>query len=389
MTKFTLLSFAIAFSSIAFSQPSETVVFKGGDEGYKNYRIPAVVSLPDGDILAFSEGRVDNGDNFGNIDIVMKRSSDHGKTWSALQVVADNENLKAGNPSPVVDLTDAGFTNGIIFLFYNTSDKSDEEIRKGKGLSQVWYKLSLDNGYTWSPEVNITLKVHKPKQPSIDPGLNFREDWRVYATTPGHAMQFEHGKYKGRIFVPAHHSAGPPKEDFEDYFAHGFYTDDHGKTFHLSENVKFPGSGDATATELPNDGLMMNICNLRGTVHQRVVAFSKNGGASWDASSFDKNLPDPMCEGSILALDAKKDKGLIAFCNPANTKRRDNLMLRISDDEGKTWKKSYVIYNTNSETAIDPAGYSDIVDIHKKSAIGILYEKDNYSKIVFTVHSIH
>ena len=388
MMKSLLSILAVAFAFVAFSQSHEAIVFKSGDEGYKNYRIPAVVSLPDGDILAFSEGRVDNGGDFGNIDIVMKRSSDHGKTWSAVQVVADNENLKAGNPAPVIDLSDPNFPSGIIFLFYNTSNKSDEEIRKGNGLTQVFYKISFDNGYTWSPEVNITLQVHKPKQPAIDPGLNFREDWRVYANTPGHAMQFEHGKFKGRIFVPAHHSAGQPKEDFEDYFAHGYYTDDRGKTFHLSENVKFPGSGEAMATELPDDRLMMNICNLRGTVHQRVVAFSKNGGVTWEASSFDKNLPDPMCQGSILTIDARKDKSLIAFCNPADTKRRDNLMLRISEDEGKSWKKSYVIYNTNSETSVDPAGYSDIVTIHKKNAIGILYEKDNYSKIVFTTHSL-
>ncbi len=386
--KITLSILLVIFSSVAFAQLHESIVFKGGEEGYKNYRIPAVVSLPDGDLLAFSEGRVDNGDNFGNIDIVMKRSSDHGKTWSPLQVVVDNENFKAGNPAPVVDLTDPGFTSGIIFLFYNTSNKSDEEIRKGKGLSQVMYKLSFDNGITWSPEVNITLQVHRPKQPSIDPGLNFREDWRVYATTPGHAMQFEHGKYKGRIYVPAHHSAGPPKDDFEDYFAHGFYTDDHGKTFHLSENIKLPGSGEAMATELPEDRLMMNLCNLRGVVHQRVVAFSKNGGATWEASSFDKNLPDPICQGSILTIDAKKDKSVIAFCNPADTKRRDNLMLRISEDEGKTWKKNFVIYNSNSETNIDPAGFSDMVSLHKKSSVGVLYEKDNYSKIVFALHSV-
>jgi sialidase-1 len=389
MMRIALSSLAITFSLIAYSQANETVVFKAGEEGYKSYRTPAIVNLPDGDLLAFSEGRVDNGDNFGNIDIVMKRSSDHGKTWSALQVVADNENLKAGNPAPVVDLTDPNFANGIIFLFYNTSNKPDEEIRKGKGLTQVLYKISFDNGTTWSPEVNITLKVHKPKQPSIDPSLNFREDWRVYANTPGHAMQFEHGKYKGRIFVAAHHSAGPPKDDFDDYFAHGFYTDDHGKTFHLSENVKLPGSGESMATELPDDRLMINICNLRGAVHQRVVAFSKNGGVTWEASSFDKHLPDPMCQGSIMTIDVKKDKSVIAFCNPADTKRRDNLTLRISDDEGKTWKKNFEIYNTKTETSVDPAGYSDLVTINKKSTVGILYEKDNYSKIVFTSHSIH
>lgn len=390
MMKIALSSLVIVFSCfIAYPQGKETVVFKGGEEGYKNYRTPALITLPNGELLAFSEGRVDSGDNFGNIDIVMKRSSDYGKTWSALQVVADNDNLKAGNPAPVVDLTDPGFTNGIIFLFYNTSNNTDEEIRKGKGLTQVMYKISLDNGNTWSPEVNITLKVHKPKQPSIDPGLNFREDWRVYANTPGHAMQFEHGKYKGRIFVAAHHSAGPPKEDFEDFLAHGYYTDDHGKTFHLSENIKFPGAGESMATELSEDQLMVNICNIGGRVRQRIVVYSKTGGQSWDASSFDKNLPDPICQASILTLSVKKEKSVVAFCNPADTKRRDNLMLRISDDEGKTWKKSYPIYNTNSETSMDPAAYSDMAPMHKKSEVGILYEKDNYSQIVFISHSIH
>jgi sialidase-1 len=388
MMKIALSSLALAFCVIGFSQSNEAVVFKGGDEGYKNYRIPAMISLPDGDILAFCEGRVDGLLDFGNTDIVMKRSSDHGKTWSPLQVVADNENLKAGSPAPVVDLTDPYFPNGIIFLFYNTNNKSEEEIRNGNGLAQAWYKISLDNGNTWSPEINITLQVHRPKQPKIDPGLNFREDWRVYANTPGHAMQFEHGKYKGRIFVVARHSAGEPKDDYEDYLAHGYYTDDHGKTFHLSENIKFPGAGEAMATEISEDRLMVNICNLGGRVRQRIVVFSKTGGQSWDASSFDKNLPDPICQASILTINVKKDKSEIAFCNPADTKRRDNLMLRVSEDEGKTWNKNYVIYNTNAEANIDPAAYSDLANIHKKNAIGILYEKDNYSKIVFTTHTL-
>ena len=122
-------------------------------------------------------------------------------------------------------------------------------------------------------------------------------------------------------------------------------------------------------------------------MRQRIVVYSKNGGQTWDASSFDKNLPDPICQASILTLSVKKEKSIVAFCNPADTKRRDNLMLRVSEDEGKTWNKSYVIYNANSETAIDPVGYSDIVSMHKKSTIGVLYEKDNYSKIVFTSHS--
>ena len=93
--------------------------------------------------------------------------------------------------------------------------------------------------FSWSEAVNITSQTHRPKQPQINPAYNFSEDWRSYANTPGHAMQFSAGLYKGRMYVAANHSAGDPQAQFVDYKAHGFYTDDHGKSFHLSENIEY------------------------------------------------------------------------------------------------------------------------------------------------------
>ncbi|MFN8135353.1 MAG: sialidase family protein [Bacteroidales bacterium] len=81
----------------------------------------------------------------------------------------------------------------------------------------------------------MTKQVHRPNQPSVNPAYNFKDDWRSYANTPGHAMQYTSGKYKGRIVVAANHSQGNPSQQFEDYFSHVFYTDDHGKTFKLGE----------------------------------------------------------------------------------------------------------------------------------------------------------
>jgi sialidase-1 len=98
-----------------------------------------------------------------------------------------------------VDLTDPEYPKGRIFLFYNTGNNHEGEVRKGNGYREVWYKTSVDGGNTWSDEVNITTQVHRPYQPQINPAYNFKEDWRSYANTPGHAMQFESGKYKGRI----------------------------------------------------------------------------------------------------------------------------------------------------------------------------------------------
>lgn len=358
-------------------------MFVSGTEGYKIYRIPAIIGLPNGNIVAFCEGRVNGGGDFGDINIVMERSSNGGKTWSPLQTIVDAGSLQAGNPAPVVDLADPAYPGGRIFLFYNTGNDQEGEVRKGNGLREVWYRTSIDNGNTWSGAVNITAQVHRPKQPQINAAYNFAEDWRSYANTPGHAIQFQNGKYKGRIFVAANHSAGDPQNHFTDYAAHGFYTDDHGKTFHLGATVNVPGSNESMATELSHDKLMMNSRNQKGDVRARIVSISSDGGATWDTSYFDQTLIDPVNQGSILTIGKKHGKNIIAFCNAADTKRRDNLILRISYDDGKTWSKSILIDKSEEGNKGDFTAYSDLVKLNKKK-IGVLYERNGYKEIVFT-----
>jgi sialidase-1 len=95
-------------------------------------------------LLAFCEGRVHGSGDFGDINIVMKRSSDSRKTWSTLQTVVGADSLQAGNPAATVDLTDPAYPQGRIFLFYNMGNNQENEVRKGKGLREVWYKTSTD-----------------------------------------------------------------------------------------------------------------------------------------------------------------------------------------------------------------------------------------------------
>ena len=385
MNNFRLLLFCwlvLFVSLMGFAQQNMVPVFTSGTEGHKSYRIPAIIQLPDGELLAFAEGRVNGASDFGDVNIVLKRSKDHGKTWSSPTTIVDNEKLQAGNPAPVVDLLDPKYPDGRIFLFYNTGNNHEEQVRQGNGVREVWYKTSEDGGITWSDAVNITLQVHKPKQPSVNGDYNFSEDWRHYANTPGHALQLTSKPYAGRIYIAANHSEGNSEKPNEDYFAHGFYTDDHGKTFHLSENVPVPGSNESTAAELSGGKLMLNARNQKGDIRARIVAISKNGGEKWDTTYFDHNLPDPVCEGSILNIGQKKGKQILAFCNAANTKQRNNLMLRISFDEGKNWQLSFPVDQDSSNQKSSFTAYSDIVKLNKKT-IGILYERDNYSQIVF------
>jgi len=381
MKKLLVFLFIIFCTINIFSQQN-IPVFESGKDGHKSYRIPAIIKLNNGHLLAFAEGRVQGASDFGDVNIVLKISTDNGRTWGSIKTIVDYDTLQAGNPAPVVDLTDPAYTTGRIFLFYNTGNKHESDVRNGNGLREVWYKTSTNGGINWSEAVNITLQTHRPKLPQINPAYNFTDDWRSYANTPGHAMQFETGKYKGRIYIAANHSEGGIQNESMDYIAHGFYTDDHGKTFHISNNVNLPGGNENMAAELSDGRIMLNIRNQRGDVRARYIAISSNGGQSWDTSYFDKNLPDPVCQGSLLTIGKKRKQNILAFSNAADEKRRDNLTLRISFDDGKTWKKNFVIYKNPSQP--DAAAYSDIVKLSGKK-IGVLYEKDNYSKIVFTV----
>jgi sialidase-1 len=386
MNKLLITIIALFSMTILHAQPEEVPVFISGKDGYKSFRIPAIISLPDKTLLAFAEGRVNGAGDYGNNDIVMKRSTDKGKTWSALQVVSEFGELQTCNPAPVLDLTDPAWPKGRIFLFYNTGNSNEGELIKGKGIKYCLYKTSTDGGKTWSDPVDITVQVHRPNQPSVDARFIFSEGWRYYANTPGHAIQIQSGKYKGRIFISANHSAGEPQKASGHYLAHGYFSDDHGKTFAIGSSLNLPGSNESMAVELSADRLMMNSRNQKGDIRARIVSISSNGGSTWDTTYFDRNLIDPVCQGSILLAGKKKGKNIIAFCNPADTVNRNNLTLRISFDEGLTWAESIPVCKNQSElkNGFAYSAYSDLVNIDKDQ-IGVLYEKDNYSVIAFKV----
>ncbi len=360
----------------------KVTVFKSGQEGHASYRIPAIINLPNGDLLAFAEGRVQGSADFGDINLVMKRSQDRGQTWSSLHTLVDYNDLQAGNPAPVVDLLLPDYPEGVIFLFYNTGNNSEAEVRRNRGLREVWVIQSVDLGKTWSSPENITQQVHKPKHPQANLAYNNPADWRSYANTPGHAVQIPDGKFKGRLFVPANHSEGDPQENFREYRAHGFYTDDHGKSYQLSESLTFPGSNEATAAPLSENRLLMSVRNQEGTVRQRILAFSSDGGATWEEEYFESELPDPVCQGSLLAIGAENGKTLLAHANATDPQDRNHLTVKISWDEGKTWPQSIPIDYTSDSKKSSWTAYSDLV-LLDPDTLGILYERDNYQEIVF------
>jgi len=301
---------------------------------------------------------------------LIRKSTDGGLSWSTEKVLVDNGELQAGNPAPVVDYLDPNYPQGRIFLFYNTGSVGEQELRLGEGNREVHYITSTDNGTSWSSPTNITEQVHFNATNS-----KTNLDWRTHANTPGHAIQLKKGVYRGRLYIPANHSKGPPQEGYNDYRAYGYYSDDHGLTWKVSHDIPFPSSNEAIGVELTDGTLMLNIREQSGKTKLRIVALSSDGGATWDTLYFDPKLISPVCQSSILLFE-EENTPLLIYSGPNSTDKREKMTLKISLDNGKNWKYEKEVYSGG-------AAYSDLVQIDNKR-IGLFYEKE-FEKLVFEI----
>jgi sialidase-1 len=343
----------------ASGPPMQTNVFVSGQGGYHTYRIPSLVVTKKKTLLAFCEGRKTSAADNGDIDLLLKRSHDAGQTWGALQIVHEEggtAKITIGNPCPVVDQD-----TGTIWLPFCRDNKD------------VFVTHSSDDGRTWAKPRNITKQVKKP-------------DWTWYATGPGIGIQMQHGPHKGRLIIPCDHSEkvkGKPAQH-----AQVFYSDDHGKTWKLGGTVA-PHTDECQVVELSNGSLLLNMRNYWGSHggqpdkgNRRALAWSKDGGQHWSDLQFDRTLIEPICQASLLRYTwpTKRGKNRLVFSNPASTKKRHRLTVRLSYDEGKTWPLQKMIYKGS-------AAYSCLATLPDRR-IGLLYERDESKQISFTAFSL-
>ncbi|WP_420602916.1 sialidase family protein [Flagellimonas sp.] len=313
--------------------------------GVSCYRIPAMVTAPNGDLVVAIDERVPScGDLKWNndINIVLRRSTDNGKSWSNIETIVDYPIGKsASDPSMIIDEI-----TGTIFMFFNYMD-----LDKEKDIYYLMLTKSLDNGKTWSSPIDITSQITKS---------NWHKDFKFI--TSGRGIQTTSGKLLHTLVNL-------------DKGLHLFGSDDQGKNWYLIDNPILPGD-ESKIVQLEDGTWMINSrVNGKGL---RFVHTSTDQGTTW-FSKPDSTLIDPGCNASIIRYTSVKDgsnKNRLLFSNAKMESERTNLTLRISYDEGKTWSKGKTIYKEGS-------AYSSLT-ILSNGDIGLFFEKDNYTENVFT-----
>ncbi|MHB9754099.1 sialidase family protein [Streptomyces sp. BYX5S] len=343
--------------------PQASVPFRAGEDGYASFRIPAAVTAHDGTLLAFCEGRRDSREDYGDIDIVLRRSTDGGRTWGPLQAAVAHGDDLAGNPAPVA------LASGRVLLVHvrNAAAATEDAIRRGRVSAadgrRVWVTHSDDHGLTWAPGRDVTATTKKA-------------NWRWYATTPGHAVLTR----EGRVVVPANHSLPPTGTDTgtEGTYngGHCLLSDDDGATWrigYVDDGAAAPdgyiNANETTAAQLPDGRLYFNTRNDSPAPGTRADAHSADGGEHLDPPFRPQaGLPGPVVEGSVLHLG---DPDVLLYSGPADPGFRALMTVRRSLDGGVTWHTAHTVDGR-------PAAYSDLVRVDQDT-VGLLYETGDFS----------
>lgn len=357
-----LILFLLSFIAVFQIQAQDVTVFEHGQDGYTCFRIPTIVNTRNGHLLAFAEGRKNSCSDTGDIDIVMKRSTDGGKTWSSTQLVWDAGENVCGNACPILD-TETGSL--VLLCCWNLGEDHEPQIiaSESKDTRRVFVLTSDDDGHTWSTPRDITSQVKL-------------ENWTWYATGPCHGTMLQHGTHAGRMISGTNHMVKGSGAKHSAII----YSDDHGESWHLGAIQQEEGGNESTVAELSNGTILLNMRNYdRSQAPCRSLLRSYDGGQNASITTFATDLIEPVCQGSMLATP----KGTLVFCNPYSKDSRENLSLHISNDGGQTWPQAITVCS-------GLAAYSDLVLLNQNT-VGVLYEtgiNEPYERIVFSLVSV-
>ena len=340
-----LLQCASIFSQSINESLNPKVLFNSStDAAVSCYRIPALITAQNGDLIVAIDERVPSCGDLKwseDINIVIRRSTDNGNTWTQIQPIVDYPiGQSASDPSMILNEI-----TGEIILFFNYMD-----LRNERDVYYLKMIKSKDHGKIWSTPVDITDQISKPE---------WENDFMFI--TSGRGIQKSDGEMIHTLVNLKHGT-------------HLFKSRNNGKMWRLIDTPLIPGD-ESKVIELDDGSLMVNSrVNKAGL---RYVHTSQDGGVTW-TSIADDQLVDPSCNASIIRYTSIKngwDKNRLLFSNPESSDKRENMTIKISYDEGKTWSAGKCIYP-------GPSAYSSMT-ILENGKIGLVFEKDDYSETVF------
>lgn len=326
--------------------------------GYDTYRIPTLIRTQAGTLIAIVEGRADSADS-GNIDLVCRRSTDSGDTWTTQTVAVAHGGQTASNP---VLVQDPASGDVLLLSLYGRAVDTSELIRAGEaGPRRVYVQRSSDDGATWSATQEITASV--------------RPSWmRGYGTGPGAGVTLTTGPHAGRLVVPCWHSRVPTGTDVgteaKYYGVHGIISDDGGHTWTLGYTSSTPdgylNENETAACQLPDGRLYVSCRDQDGTAPgTRGDGYSQDGGQTLSGPVLPQaTLTMPTVHGSVITLP----DGRLLHSGPTHPTERAAMALWTSDDEGVTWQVRHRVSGL-------PAGYSALALLGDD--VGLLYETGN------------
>ncbi|HID21661.1 MAG TPA: exo-alpha-sialidase [Planctomycetaceae bacterium] len=338
--------------------PESVDVFVSGQDGYFGYRIPCIVTAPDGSLLAFVEARkhnlADPGGKGQDIDLALKISTDRGRTWSRMMIIEDPGELwSAANAAAV---TDEKTKRVWVFYVRCRPGRGSRTARPGTDDVLNLARWSEDNGRTWSEPIDLTRVARDFDDPQ----------WRITVPGPGGAIQTR----RGRLIVPCWSYS--PMRNFV------IYSDDHGETWQRSSPV--PGETEINenqVVELIDGRILMDGRQRRGA--HRLLSESRDGGQTWSRPRPGQKVTPVMCSiERFTRADNPGTRNRIVWTGPQGP-GRVKLTIWTSYDEGRTFQNPRLIYD-------GPSAYSDLT-LLDDGTLGILWErgtKRGYEFITFT-----